>query len=226
MNTIRSSILLVAAVASLSGVSLVTSTTSAEARFERIKSFASRGASFALRGAAFAHRAVRPGFGAASHSRPRPIIAQTPNGPIKVPCDFNCVRPKPPVVVVQRPPVVVVQRPPHVHLPQRPIVVAGPTYVAPAAYAARAAYAPAPLAPYVPPAPAYAAPAAYAPPAPAAAPTADNCIVKQYTQDGQAMFIDKCTNETAMAAPAPVASASTAGGPESEEDADPQIRRQ
>src|SRR5689334_17948162 len=45
MNTIRSSILLLGAVAGLSGASLVTSTTSAEARFERIKSFASRGAS-------------------------------------------------------------------------------------------------------------------------------------------------------------------------------------
>jgi hypothetical protein len=226
MNTIRN-ILFVAAVASLGGTSLVTSTTSAEARFERLKSFAARGASFT-------HRTLRPAFRPVVHIRTRPLVAHTPNGPIKVPCDFNCVRPKPPVVI-HRPPVIV-QRPPVIV--QRPIVVSAPAYVAPS-YAAPAYVAPATYttqSAYAPPAPTYnppvaVAPPAYTPPPPVAAPTAvsqepvaasepANCITKQYTQDGQVMFIDRCTNEQAVASVAP------AQGVQSEEDADPQIRQQ
>jgi hypothetical protein len=75
-------------------------------------------------------------------------------------------------------------RPRHHHV--GPIFVQRPIYVRPAPVL-RTVYAPAP-----------------APVVQQVAAPAPNCLEKQYTQDGQVLFIDKCTNESAVA---PVAQA-------------------
>lgn len=75
-------------------------------------------------------------------------------------------------------------RHPHHHI--RPVFVQRPIYVRPAPVV-RTVYAPAP-----------------APVVQQVAAPAPTCLEKQYTQDGQVLFIDKCTNESAVA---PVAQA-------------------
>jgi hypothetical protein len=72
---------------------------------------------------------------------------------------------------------------------QAPVYTQAPVYQAPV----QTTYAPAPQTYVAPTAPTYAS-------APSAEPC--NCLAKSYMQDGSVMFVDNCTKETAMAAPA------------------------